>query len=240
MRTLRFMPEAKQREKALETMEVYAPIAHRLGIRAVKEELEDLALHYLDPVACQEIEQTLEMNKSERLNFVKNMQERILARLHEYDIEPHIEGRVKSLYGIYRKVYMLSLIHIFGKRADGYHLMDMVMQSVSLCDTLQIARTEKDVSFSCSDQSLPQGSDNLAVRAASAFFKAAGKMCIRDRIQTERNRNHIAQKRKQNEKPVSFDPLQHLFERAFFHLLHCAAPPFADTPISSGFLNCDQ
>ena len=90
----------------LETMEVYAPIAHRLGIRAVKEELEDLALHYLDPVACQEIEQTLEMNKSERLNFVKNMQERILARLHEYDIEPHIEGRVKSLYGIYRKVYM--------------------------------------------------------------------------------------------------------------------------------------
>ena len=106
MRTLRFMPEAKQREKALETMEVYAPIAHRLGIRAVKEELEDLALHYLDPVACQEIEQTLEMNKSERLNFVKNMQERILARLHEYGIEPHIEGRVKSLYGIYRKVYM--------------------------------------------------------------------------------------------------------------------------------------
>lgn len=106
MRTLRFMPETKQREKALETMEVYAPIAHRLGIRAVKEELEDLALHYLDPVACQEIERTLEMNKSERLNFVKNMQDRILARLHEYDIEPHIEGRVKSLYGIYRKVYM--------------------------------------------------------------------------------------------------------------------------------------
>ena len=65
-------------------------------------------------------------------------------------------------------------LDVVGKRADGYHLMDMVMQSVSLCDTLQIARTDKDVSFSCSDQSLPQGSDNLAVRAASAFFKAAG------------------------------------------------------------------
>lgn len=106
MRTLMFKPEAKQRETALETMEVYAPIAHRLGMRTVKEELEDLALHYLDPVACREIENTLEMNKAERSNFVKNMQERILARLHEYGIEPHIEGRVKSLYGIYRKVYM--------------------------------------------------------------------------------------------------------------------------------------
>ena len=106
MRTLRFMPEKKQREKALETMEVFAPIAHRLGIRAVKEELEDLALHYLDPVACQEIERTLEMNKTQRSNFVQNMQDRIMARLYEYGMEPHIEGRVKSLYGIYRKVYM--------------------------------------------------------------------------------------------------------------------------------------
>ncbi len=106
IRTLRFMPEKKQREKALETMEVFAPIAHRLGIRAVKEELEDLALHYLDPVACQEIERTLEMNKTQRSNFVQNMQDRIMARLYEYGMEPHIEGRVKSLYGIYRKVYM--------------------------------------------------------------------------------------------------------------------------------------
>ena len=65
-------------------------------------------------------------------------------------------------------------LDVVGKRADGYHLMDMVMQSVSLCDTLQISRTEKDISFSCSEQSLPQGSDYLAVRAANAFFKAAG------------------------------------------------------------------
>ena len=106
MRTLMYKPENKQRETALETMEVYAPIAHRLGMRTIKEELEDLALHYLDPVACREIENTLEMNKYERSSFVKNMQERILARLHEYGIEPHIEGLVKSLYGIYRKVYM--------------------------------------------------------------------------------------------------------------------------------------
>lgn len=106
MRTLMYRPSDKQRETALETMEVYAPIAHRLGIRAVKEELEDLALHYLDPVACEEIESTLAKNAADRESFVASIQERIIKRLAEYNIEPHIEGRVKSLYGIYRKVYM--------------------------------------------------------------------------------------------------------------------------------------
>lgn len=106
MRTLMYRPSAKQRETSLETMEVYAPIAHRLGIRAVKDELEDLALHYLDPIACKEIENTLLMNNNERSSFVSSVQDRIVARLEEYKIVPHIEGRVKSLYSIYRKVYM--------------------------------------------------------------------------------------------------------------------------------------
>lgn len=106
MRTLMFRPAEKQRETSLETMEVYAPIAHRLGIRAVKEEIEDLALHYLDPVACAEISSTLANDSSQRQAFIDNIQKRILERLAEYHIIPHIEGRVKSLYGIYRKVYM--------------------------------------------------------------------------------------------------------------------------------------
>ncbi|MEG2814432.1 MAG: RelA/SpoT family protein, partial [Oscillospiraceae bacterium] len=106
LRTLMYVPENKQREKALETMEVYAPIAHRLGIRAVKEELEDIALHYLDPIACREIESVMATNYNERMTFVKNIQIRIASRLKEYNIEPHMEGRVKSLYGIYRKVYV--------------------------------------------------------------------------------------------------------------------------------------
>lgn len=106
MRTLSFRPPQKQRDTSLETMEIYAPIAHRLGIRAVKEELEDLALQYLDPVALKEIEDTLQLKDATRKFFIPSIIERISDRLEEYDMKPHIEGRVKSLYGIYRKVYM--------------------------------------------------------------------------------------------------------------------------------------
>ncbi len=106
MRTLMYRAPHKQREISLETMEIYAPIAHRLGIRTLKEEIEDIALHYLDPIACTEIETTLESNAQERTNFVDSIQERISVRLQEYGIKPQIDGRVKSLYGIYRKVYM--------------------------------------------------------------------------------------------------------------------------------------
>ncbi|MDD6034046.1 MAG: bifunctional (p)ppGpp synthetase/guanosine-3',5'-bis(diphosphate) 3'-pyrophosphohydrolase, partial [Oscillospiraceae bacterium] len=106
MRTAMYWPPEKQRSKSLETMEIYAPIAHRLGIRSIKDELEDLALRYLDPVGYHEIENQLEMKKADRENFVESVKARIADRLHEYGIEPHISGRVKSVYGIYRKVYM--------------------------------------------------------------------------------------------------------------------------------------
>ncbi len=107
MRTIDVKEEQKQRDTARETMEVYAPIAHRLGIRAVKEELEDLSLKYLDPISYEEIEQSLNKKKEERDHFLQTIKERIGDRLEkEQHIEPHIEGRVKSFYGIYRKVYM--------------------------------------------------------------------------------------------------------------------------------------
>lgn len=107
MRTLHHRSEEKRRATALETMYIYAPIAHRLGIRAVKEEIEDIAFHYLDPFACAEIEQALEKNKAEREAFIDSIKERIEKRLEQYfDVMPQIDGRVKSLYGIYKKVYM--------------------------------------------------------------------------------------------------------------------------------------
>ncbi|MEG1687197.1 MAG: bifunctional (p)ppGpp synthetase/guanosine-3',5'-bis(diphosphate) 3'-pyrophosphohydrolase [Angelakisella sp.] len=105
MRTLDFQSEERKRVIALETMEVYAPLAHRLGISGVKEELEDLSLHYLDPVACNEIEEQLAMRKDEREAFLRRIIARIQERLAKENIHAQLYGRVKSIYGIYRKVY---------------------------------------------------------------------------------------------------------------------------------------
>ena len=106
MRTISAKPPQKQRDTARETMEVYAPIAHRLGIRAIKEELEDLSLRYLDPMAYEEIGKLLNSKKEEREQFLKKIKEKIAARLENEHMTVHIEGRVKSFYGIYRKMYM--------------------------------------------------------------------------------------------------------------------------------------
>ncbi len=108
MRTLDFMPEQKRRDKALETMEVFGPIAHRLGIRAIKEELEDISLRYLDPVAYNELETLLLMEKDERYTFLEHIKAKIEERLLPKYKDVTIDGRVKSVYGIYRKVYMQS------------------------------------------------------------------------------------------------------------------------------------
>ncbi|BCI60185.1 RelA/SpoT family protein [Solibaculum mannosilyticum] len=105
MRTLQYLPEQKRRDKARETMDIYAPIAHRLGIRAVKEELEDLSIRYLDPVAVQEIEENLNMRKADREDLLNAIKEKIMARLKELNYtNVYIEGRVKSVNGIYRKM----------------------------------------------------------------------------------------------------------------------------------------
>ena len=106
MRTSAYWPPQKQRDKALENMEVYAPIAHRLGIRAVKEELEDLSLRILDPVAYQEIENGLELRASERKRFIDLTMKRISDRVSQMIPNVYVEGRVKSIDGIYRKMFV--------------------------------------------------------------------------------------------------------------------------------------
>lgn len=108
MRTLKFRPGIKQRNTAHETMNIYAPIAHRLGMRGIKEELEDRAFHYLDPFAYSEIEHILELKKKEREEFITAIKETIAERFRDQDFEkpPYIDGRVKSIYSIYKKMFV--------------------------------------------------------------------------------------------------------------------------------------
>ncbi|MDO5015240.1 MAG: bifunctional (p)ppGpp synthetase/guanosine-3',5'-bis(diphosphate) 3'-pyrophosphohydrolase [Clostridia bacterium] len=106
MKTLEFMKKQKQRDKALETLEIYAPIAHRLGIMTIKNELEDLSLRYLDPIAYIEIEKLTEQKLNIHKNFIDDIILKINFRLKDNFPDAHIEGRVKSINGIYRKMYM--------------------------------------------------------------------------------------------------------------------------------------
>ncbi len=106
MRTLEFMAPQKKRDIALETLEIYAPIAHRLGIRAAKEELEDLAIRFLDPIAYTDIEKSLDLMSRSRSEFLEETKEKIRERISTVVKDPQIDGRIKSVHGIYRKMYM--------------------------------------------------------------------------------------------------------------------------------------
>ncbi len=107
MRTMEYQTPAKQKKKAFETMEIYAPIAHRLGLAKMKWELEDLSLKYLDPVAYDEINRKLAQASAEHGQFMSRVQEEINTRLQELNV-PHatVYGRVKHPYSIYRKMYL--------------------------------------------------------------------------------------------------------------------------------------
>lgn len=105
MHTMNFQSETKRREKALETMEIYAPIAHRLGMQRVKWELEDLSLIYLDPIGYQEIVVQLDKRMEELASFMDTIKERITARMEEAGISCEVSGRLKHIYSIYRKMF---------------------------------------------------------------------------------------------------------------------------------------
>ncbi|MBE6827801.1 MAG: bifunctional (p)ppGpp synthetase/guanosine-3',5'-bis(diphosphate) 3'-pyrophosphohydrolase [Ruminococcaceae bacterium] len=106
MRTLDYMYPQKRRDKALETLEIYAPLAHRLGIRNVKEELEDLAIRFLDPIAYEDISRKIaEMGKSGS-EFLEQTRQKIEQRVSKIVSDARIDARIKSTHGIYRKMYM--------------------------------------------------------------------------------------------------------------------------------------
>ncbi len=108
MRTIDAMRAQKQRDISVETLEIYAPIAHRLGIRPVKEELEDLAIKHLDPVAYIDIEELLKHRKQHREQILNEIKARIEERLRQElpNVTLSFQSRVKSVHGIYRKMYM--------------------------------------------------------------------------------------------------------------------------------------
>ncbi len=106
MRTMEYQTPAKQKKKSFETMEIYAPIAHRLGMQKIKWELEDLSLKYLDPVAFNDIEARLENESRVHGQFMTNVQQQIQDRLVDLGIDnATVYGRVKHPYSIYRKMY---------------------------------------------------------------------------------------------------------------------------------------
>ena len=105
VRTLEFLREEKRRAIALETMEIYAPIAHRLGMQKLKWELEDLSIRYLDPVACNDIIEELKQRHIEDENFLNTVQTRLAERLSDNGIPCQVSGRVKHIYSIYRKMF---------------------------------------------------------------------------------------------------------------------------------------
>ena len=105
MRTMEYQTPEKQKQKSFETMEIYAPIAHRLGMQKMKWELEDLSLKYLDPVGYREITEALDEKAAEYDGFMSAVHDQITTRLREAGVDATVQARMKHPYSIYRKMY---------------------------------------------------------------------------------------------------------------------------------------
>ncbi len=137
MRTLNFMPRKKQLLISKETLDVYAPLAHRLGMSKIKVELEDLALKYLDPVAYEEITTSISQKKDEREEYITSLMNILNDCLKKVNIKGEVTGRAKHFYSIFRKMYTQNktldeLYDLFAVRvivdsvADCYAVLGMV------------------------------------------------------------------------------------------------------------------
>ncbi|MBR2900624.1 MAG: bifunctional (p)ppGpp synthetase/guanosine-3',5'-bis(diphosphate) 3'-pyrophosphohydrolase [Clostridia bacterium] len=108
MRTLDVRSPEKQRSIALETMHVYAPLAHRLGMQKIKQELETLALFYLDPIGYNEVNNDINKRYGENKDFLDSATQKVSESLKSYNVKFTLSGRVKTIYSIYKKMYNQS------------------------------------------------------------------------------------------------------------------------------------
>ena len=143
MRTMQYQSPKKQREKALETMEIYAPLAHRLGMQRIKWDLEDLSLKYLDPVGYNDIKTQLESRFSAHQEFLTNTQAKLQKRMEDEGIHCTVYGRIKHIYSIYRKMYtqhktLFEIFDLYAFRvivddiADCYNVLGLVHDMFNL------------------------------------------------------------------------------------------------------------
>lgn len=105
MRTLSAKKEDRQRAIALETMYIYAPLAHRLGIQKIKQELENISLYYLDRIGYDEVRESIDKKYGLSIGFIEDAQRIISDKLTEHNIHFSLEGRIKSVYSLYKKMY---------------------------------------------------------------------------------------------------------------------------------------
>ncbi len=105
LRTLEYMSPEKQKEKAMETLEIYAPIANRLGMASIKWELEDLALRYIDPEGFEDVKHRLKEKRKDREEYIESIKSILKENIEEANIEFELSGRPKSIYSIYKKMY---------------------------------------------------------------------------------------------------------------------------------------
>ena len=103
-RTMQFQTPEKQKEKSRETMDIYAPLAQRLGISKIKIELDDLSLKYLEPEIYKELAEKIALRKSEREAFVSNIIDAVAEKISDYAIDAQIDGRIKHFFSIYKKM----------------------------------------------------------------------------------------------------------------------------------------
>ena len=132
IRTLDAKSEEKRRATALETMHVYAPLAHRLGMRKLKHELEDRCIFYLDPIGYEQIENYTRTLYYEHESILEDLQNQIRQRLAENDIKCELTGRIKTIYSIYRK--MNDQLKNFDEIYD-YYAMRIIVDTESECYT---------------------------------------------------------------------------------------------------------